>query len=75
MNTINYDVSIRKKPKTSVEKKMEMIMKEKEAMERAEARKRSEGGDSSNDKPEKKRRRSNSVTTGGNSGAADSALD
>ena len=55
MNTINYDVSIRKKPKTSVEKKMEMIMKEKEAMERAEARKRSEGGDSSSDKPEKKR--------------------
>jgi len=75
VNTINYDVSIRNKPKTREEKKMEMIMKAIEAMERAEARKRSEGGDSSSDKPEKKRRRSNSVKTGGNSGAADSALD
>ena len=75
VNTINYDVSIRNKPKTREEKKMEMIMKAIEAMEWAEARKRSEGGDSSSDKPEKKRRRSNSVKTGGNSGAADSALD
>jgi len=71
VNTINYDVSIRNKAKTREEKKMEMIMKAIEAMERAEARKRSEGGDSSSDKPEKKRRRSNSVKTG----APDSALD
>merc|ERR1719483_1180248 len=75
VNTINYDVSIRNKPKTREEKKMEMIMKAIEAMERAEARKRTDGVDSSSDKPEKKRRRSNSVKTGGNSGAADSALD
>eukprot|EP00092_Neocalanus_flemingeri_P038323 GFUD01041722.1.p1 GENE.GFUD01041722.1~~GFUD01041722.1.p1 ORF type:complete len:2117 (-),score=667.90 GFUD01041722.1:649-6999(-) len=75
VNTINYDVSIRNKAKTREEKKMEMIMKAIEAMERAEARKRSEGGDSSSDKPEKKRRRSNSVKTSGNSGAVDSALD
>merc|ERR1719483_1139459 len=40
VNTINYDVSIRNKPKTREEKKMEMIMKAIEAMERAEARKR-----------------------------------
>jgi len=75
VNTINYDVSIRNKPKTREEKKMEQIMKAIEAMERAEARKRSDGVDSNSEKPEKKRRRSNSVKTGGNSGAADSALD
>merc|ERR1712142_1351695 len=45
VNTINYDVSIRNKPKTREEKKMEQIMKAIEAMERAEARKRSDGVD------------------------------
>merc|ERR1712105_2613 len=39
VNTINYDVSFRNKAKTREEKKMEMIMKAIEAMERAEARK------------------------------------
>ena len=63
VNTINYDVSFRNKSKTREEKKMEMIMKAIEAMERAEARKRTEGCDSSSEKPEKKRRRSNSTKT------------
>ena len=64
VNTINYDVSFRNKAKTREEKKMEMILKAIEQMERTEARKRNpEGGDSSSDKPEKKRRRSNSIKT------------
>ena len=42
VNTINYDVALRNKSKTREEKKMEMILKAIEAMERAEARKRSD---------------------------------
>lgn len=42
VNTINYDASLRNKSKTREEKKMEMILKAIEAMERAEARKRSD---------------------------------
>merc|ERR1711978_689000 len=42
VNTINYDVSFRNKTKTREERKMEMIMKAIEAMERNEARKRNE---------------------------------
>ena len=61
VNTINYDVSFRNKTKTREEKKMEMILKAISDMERAEARKKSEGGDSSGDVPQKKRRRSNSI--------------
>ena len=72
VNTINYDVSFRNKAKTREERKMEMIMKAIEAMERQEARKRQEGGETPGlDKPEKKRRRSNSVKAG----AADSNLE
>jgi hypothetical protein len=75
VNTINYDVSFRNKTKTREEKKMEMIMKAIEAMERQEARKRTEGGDSSTEKPEKKRRRSNSIKTSKELNAVDSNLD
>ena len=64
VNTINYDVSFRNKTKTREERKMEMIMKAIEAMERNEARKRNESEEKS--KPEKKRRRSNSTKTGTN---------
>ena len=62
VNTINYDVSFRNKTKTREERKMEMIMKAIEAMERNEARKRNESDEKV--KPEKKRRRSNSTKTG-----------
>ena len=67
VNTINYDASLRNKTKTREERKMEMIMKAFEDMERNAARKRNESDTQS--KPEKKRRRSNSNKTG------DSALD
>merc|ERR550517_2168235 len=66
VNTINYDVSFRNKTKTREERKMEMIMKAIEAMERNEARKRNESEEKG--KPEKKRRRSNSTKTGPNVG-------
>ena len=82
VNTINYDVSFRNKTKTREERKMEMIMKAFEAMERNEARKRNESetqastsSSSAAAKPEKKRRRSNSTKAGGNTAAGDSALD
>ena len=42
VNTINYDVSFRNKTKTREEKKIEMIMKTFEAMEKKEARKRND---------------------------------
>merc|ERR1719391_1012988 len=75
VNTINYDVSFRNKTKTREERKMEMIMKAFEAMERTEkARKRNES-DTQTPKPEKKRRRSNSTKTGSNAAAGDSNLD
>ena len=65
VNTINYDVSFRNKTKTREERKMEMIMKAFEDMEKNTARKRNEsdsGASSSvQQKPEKKRRRSNSI--------------
>ena len=66
VNTINYDVSFRNKTKTREERKMEMIMKAFEDMEKNSARKRNESdsGPSSSSvqqKPEKKRRRSNSI--------------
>merc|ERR1719367_2604416 len=73
VNTINYDVSFRNKTKTREERKMEMIMKAIEAMERNEARKRNDSDTQT--KPEKKRRRSNSTKTGGSGTAGDSALD
>ena len=78
VNTINYDVSFRNKTKTREERKMEMIMKAFEDMEKKqnEGRKRNESETSSSvPKPEKKRRRSNSIKAGGNSGAGDSNLD
>ena len=81
VNTINYDVSFRNKTKTREERKMEMIMKAFEAMERNEARKRNENetqastSSSAAAKPEKKRRRSNSTKAGGTTAAGDSALD
>ena len=62
VNTINYDVSFRNKTKTREERKMEMIMKAIEAMEKNEARKRNDSDEKP--KPEKKRRRSNSTKTG-----------
>ena len=62
VNTINYDVSFRNKTKTREERKMEMIMKAIEAMEKNEARKRNDSDEKG--KPEKKRRRSNSTKTG-----------
>ena len=62
VNTINYDVSFRNKTKTREERKMEMIMKAIEAMEKNEARKRNDSEEKV--KPEKKRRRSNSTKTG-----------
>ena len=56
VNTLNYNVSFRNKTKTREERKMEMIMKAFEDME-----KRIESETSSSvPKPEKKRRRSNS---------------
>ena len=62
VNTINYDVSFRNKTKTREERKMEMIMKAFEDMEKNNARKRNESETSSSvPKPEKKRRRSNSI--------------
>merc|ERR1712176_785604 len=68
VNTINYDVSFRNKTKTREERKMEMIMKAFEDMEKNNARKRNEsdsGASSSvQQKPEKKRRRSNSIKAG-----------
>jgi len=75
VNTIDYDVSIRNKAQTREEKKMEMIMKAIEQMERAEARKRQEGefGISDGQSRPAKRRRSNS--TAKNKDNADSALD
>ena len=63
VNTINYDASssVRNKAKSREERKMEMIMKAIEAMEKAEQRKKDTSGD---EKPEKgpgnKRRRSSS---------------
>ena len=60
VNTINYDAGLRRKSKTREEKKMEMILKAIEAMERAEARKKSDGSDCMESLP-KKRRRSNST--------------
>jgi hypothetical protein len=69
VNTINYDVALRNKSKTREEKKMEMILKAIEAMERAEARKRSDsvgmgggGGESCTERSvSSKRRRSSSA--------------
>ena len=61
VNTINYDASLRNKSKTREEKKMEMILKAIEAMERAEARKRSENAESGSERSTSKRRRSNSM--------------
>lgn len=61
VNTINYDVGLRNKSKTREEKKMEMILKAIEAMERAEARKKSENGESGSERVPGKRRRSNSM--------------
>ena len=75
VNTINYDVSFRNKAKTREEKKMEMILKAIEQMERTEARKRNENCDSSSEKPEKKRRRSNSIKTNKDLNNVDSNLD
>merc|ERR1719411_68196 len=75
VNTINYDVSFRNKAKTREEKKMEMILKAIEQMERTEARKRNENCDSSSEKPEKKRRRSNSIKTSKDLNNVDSNLD
>ena len=71
VNTINYDVGLRNKSKTREEKKMEMILKAIEAMERAEARKKSENGESGSEKVMVKRRRSNSMKKDN----ADSNLD
>ena len=51
---------IRNKAKTREEKKMEVIMKSIEAMERTEARRRA-GGDYSRGKFKEKRRRPNSI--------------
>lgn len=74
VNTINYDASsaLRNKAKSREERKMEMIMKAFEAMERAEQRKKdtAEGRD---EKPANKRRRSSSSYKHGNS--IDSNLD
>ncbi len=68
VNTINYDVALRNKSKTREEKKMEMILKAIEAMERAEARKRldptgsgSGGVETSERSVSTKRRRSSSA--------------
>ena len=61
VNTINYDVGLRNKSKTREEKKMEMILKAIEAMERAEARKKSDNAESGSERSGSvKRRRSNS---------------
>ena len=60
VNTINYDAGLKRKSKTREEKKMEMILKAIEAMERAEARKKSESGESV-DRVPAKRRRSSSI--------------
>ena len=62
VNTINYDLSFRNKTKTREERKMEMIMKAFEDMEKSAAMRRAEGeSGASVTKPEKKRRRSNSI--------------
>ena len=61
VNTINYDAGLRKKSKTREEKKMEMILKAIEDMEKAEARKRSENVESGSERSTSKRRRSNSM--------------
>ncbi len=44
VDTINYDASIKNKAKSREERKMEMIMKAIEAMEKAEQRKKQESG-------------------------------
>ena len=84
VNTINYDASssLRNKAKSREERKMEMIMKAFEAMEKAEQKKREDGGTGthvgqkteSNKVTANKRRRSSSAT-GKNSAGTDSNLD
>lgn len=82
VNTINYDVALRNKSKTREEKKMEMILKAIEAMERAEARKRTDpsgmssgvggGGESFSERSVSSKRRRSSSTK---KESVDSAVD
>ena len=64
-------VSFRNKTKTREERKMEMIMKAFEAMERNEARKRNKSDTQASTKPKKKRRQSNSTKACGKTAALD----
>ena len=79
VNTINYDASssLKNKAKSREERKMEMIMKAIEAMEKAEQRKKEQsdggrGGGEDRSGSTSKRRRS---STNKNSHSTDSALD
>merc|ERR1712018_484574 len=62
VNTINYDASssVRNKAKSREERKMEMIMKAIEQMEKAEQRKKDHTDGTPGDPPSKRRRSSSS---------------
>lgn len=81
VNTINYDASssLKNKAKSREERKMEMIMKAIEAMEKAEQRKKEHptpgSGGSGDDRPVVKRRRSSSSKPNNDSALEASSAD